>query len=88
MKKDVFKEQYALKRNIYYFCGTKQHIYLFFGCLIFTSDLQNFMLAYPVCFIFFYRFFFKITKEDNPYKKILLLIYWSKFLSRIKKDQA
>lgn len=90
LKKDVFKEQYFLKRNFYYFLGTKIHIYFLLFCFLlqfFTGNFQNFILTYPIGSLFLYRFIFKIKKDDNPYKKIFCLILWNKFLLKLKEQK-
>lgn len=83
--KDVFKEQYALKRSIYYFFGTKVNLYWFILSILLSNSLQDFILTYPIGVLFLYRFFFKIKKEDNPYKQIFLLSKWQNFIQKLKK---
>ncbi|BEJ76145.1 hypothetical protein RMP56_001768 [Campylobacter jejuni] len=87
-KKDVFKEQYLLKRNIFYFFASKNNIYFFFISLIysyiFSDGFESFILIYSIGCLFLYRFFFNIKKDDNPFKKIFLLIFWDKLIKKLR----
>lgn len=64
---DFLKAQYMLKQNFYYFLITKTHLFLLIVCF-FVLEGSNFFLTYPILTLLSYRFLFRKTKLDNPYK--------------------
>ena len=67
MEYDFLKAQYILKAHFYFFLATRVNVFFFIICF-FALDTMNFFVVYPVGALLLYRFVFRKTKLDNPYK--------------------
>lgn len=77
----AFDKQYTMKQNVYYFFATKLNLVTLILIYIYSNDFMNFVLIYPIVGIVLYKFFYKETKMDNPYKTFL----YEKFIVIIRK---